>query len=56
MGGWNEERFEESSTALGDEERWVDGMRGFEEGSTPLGDEVRWVDGIRRGLKRAVLH
>ncbi len=27
MGGWNEERFEEGSTALGDEERWVDVMR-----------------------------
>jgi hypothetical protein len=27
MGGWNEERFEEGSTALGDEERWVDGIR-----------------------------
>jgi hypothetical protein len=27
VGGWNKERFEEDSTALGDEERWVDGKR-----------------------------
>jgi hypothetical protein len=32
---------EEGSTALGNEERWVDGMRGFEEGSTALGNEER---------------
>ncbi len=27
VGGWNWERFEEGSTALGYEERWVDGIR-----------------------------
>ncbi len=25
--GWNKERFEEGITKLGDEERWVDGIR-----------------------------
>jgi hypothetical protein len=27
VSGWNKERFEEGSTALGNKERWVDGIR-----------------------------
>jgi hypothetical protein len=27
VGGWNKERFEVGSTALGDEERWVNRIR-----------------------------
>ncbi len=30
MCGWNEEKFEDGSTPLGDEERWVDGTIKFE--------------------------
>jgi hypothetical protein len=43
VGGWNEERFEEGSTALGDEKRWVDEIRrGLKRATKRLGWLGEW--------------